>query len=173
MLILSDELYQKPILSVRTSTRIGTITSPIINPTNLHIDGFKCQDIRGVNLILQDLSIREFGPKGVIINEPGDLTEPSELIRLKAVFELNYELLGKQVVSSVEKIGSVVDYAVDKNSLFVQKLFVEPAIWKSLVKKSRIIGRTQIVDITEKQIVVEDTAQKAMFKNNLLATNDS
>jgi uncharacterized protein YrrD len=110
---------------------------------------------------------------GVIINEPGDLTEPSELIRLKAVFELNYELLGKQVVSSVEKIGSVVDYAVDKNSLFVQKLFVEPAIWKSLVKKSRIIGRTQIVDITEKQIVVEDTAQKAMFKNNLLATNDS
>ena len=46
---------------------------------------------------------------------------------------------------------------------FVHKLFVEPAIWKSLVKKPRIIGRDQIIDINDKQIVVEDTTQKSMF----------
>lgn len=173
MLILSEELYQKPIISVRTGSRIGTVVSPIINPANLHIDGFYSQNNRGVSLILQDLNIREFGPKGIIINEPSDLTELEELIRIKPVVELKFELIGKGVVSSVEKIGSVVDYAVDKNSLFVHKLFVEPAIWKSLVKKPRIISRDQIIDINDKQIVVEDTAQKSMFKNNLLATNDS
>lgn len=93
----------KPIISVRTGSRIGTVVSPIINPANLHIDGFYSQNNRGVSLILQDLSIREFGPKGIIINEPSDLTELEELIRIKPVVELKFELIGKGVVSSVEK----------------------------------------------------------------------
>lgn len=173
MLILSSELFNKPLLSVRTSSKVGLVVAPVINPSNLHIDAFYCQDQQGNELFLQDLSIREFSSKGIIVNDLNDLSTREDLIRLKPVIEARFEILGKQVVSNTEKIGKVVDFATEKESLFIQKLFVEPALWKSLGRSQRVVSRTQIIEINDKQIIVEGGEHKKLFEQNLLATNDS
>ncbi len=57
--------------------------------------------------------------------------------------------------------------------VFIQKLFVEPALWKSLGRSQRVVSRTQIIEINDKQIIVEGGEHKKLFEQNLLATNDS
>lgn len=158
MLQLSAALLDKSILSLRTGMPIAMITAPIFNPNNLKIEGFYCQDrFDKTELILLCQDIREILPQGYVVNDHDVLVEPGELIRLKEVLEIGFELIGKhvQTVSKV-KVGKVSDYAVETETMFVQKIYVAQSILKSLTGGSLSIDRTQINEITPRRIIIND-----------------
>jgi sporulation protein YlmC with PRC-barrel domain len=163
MLQLSASLLNKSILSLRTGTPIATVTRPIINPDTLKIEGFYCTDRfdkRELVLLYQD--IRDLLPQGYVVNDHDVLAEASELVRLKDVLALNFELIGKQVVTtSKEKVGKVSDYATETETMFVQKIYVTQSIIKSLTGGSLSIDRTQINEITHKRIIINELLNKA------------
>src|SRR4051812_43426899 len=156
MLQLSASLLNKSVLSLRTGTPVATIIGPIINPDNLKIEGFYCEDRfdkRQLVLLYQD--IRDILPKGLVVNDHDVLAEPDELVRLKKVMDLNFALLGKQVVTvDKEKVGKVSDYAVETTTMYVQKIYVAQSILKSLTGGSLSIDRSQINEITPKRIII-------------------
>jgi hypothetical protein len=167
-----------PLLSIRTASRIGTVTEPIINPHNLHIDGFFCKITRSTKpLILLDMSVRELSPAGLITNEHNDLSEPEDLVRLQPILKLQFKLLGKPVICGKKKLGKVAEYAVDKDSLFIQKLYVQPPVWQSLNQSRLIIGRQSVLEVTNSYVRVSGTEQKVsepkVAKAPLLATDYS
>ena len=57
-----------------------------------------------------------------------------------------------------KKLGKVLDYAVDPESMKVQKIYASQSLVKSLTGGSLSIDRDQIVEITNKEIVVQDAA---------------
>lgn len=137
---------------------IATIAAPIFNPNNLKIEGFYCQDrFDKTELVLLYQDIREILPQGYVVNDHDVLVEPGELIRLKDVLEIGFELIGKQVqtVSKV-KVGKVSDYAVETETMFVQKIYVAQSILKSLTGGSLSIDRSQINEITPRRIIIND-----------------
>ncbi|PIZ61834.1 hypothetical protein COY17_03535 [Candidatus Saccharibacteria bacterium CG_4_10_14_0_2_um_filter_52_9] len=160
MLQLSASLLNKSVLSLRTGTPIAAITGAIINPDNLKVEGFYCEDSfdkRRLVLLYQD--IRDILAKGYVVNDHDVLTEPDELIRLQKVMELNFELISKQVVTvGKDKVGKVSDYATETTTMFVQKIYVSQSILKSLTGSSLSIDRTQINEITPKRIIINDLA---------------
>lgn len=158
MLQLSASLLNKPVLSLRTGRPVAAAVAPIINPNNLKIEGFYCQDsVNRQQLILLYQDIRETIQEGFIINDHDVLAEPDELVRLKDILELQFELLGKQVETvSKEKIGKVSDYAVETETMYVQKLYVARSILKSFTGGSLSIDRSQINEITNKRIIIND-----------------
>jgi sporulation protein YlmC with PRC-barrel domain len=158
MLLLSNALLDKPILSLRTGAGVATVTAPILNPNNLKIEGFYCQDeFSKDTLILLSQEIRDVIAQGFVINDHEVLSTPDELVRLKDIMELNFELLGKPVVTvSKEKLGKVVDFAADSQTLYIQKLYVGQSLLKSLSSGQLSIDRTHIVEITNRKIVVQD-----------------
>lgn len=163
MLQLSGSLINRPVLSLRTGGVVATTTVAIINPNNLKVEGFFCADSidhkRTLVLLYQD--IRDFIAQGFVIDDHDMLAEPGELIRLKDILDLHFELLGKQVVTTdKQKIGKVVDYATDTMTMYVQKIYVGQSIFKSFAGGSLGVDRTQIVEITDRKIVVQDLAQK-------------
>lgn len=163
MLQLSASLLNKSILSLRTGMPIATITAPIFNPNNLKIEGFYCQDrFDKTELVLLYQDIRELLPQGYVVNDHDVLVEPGELIRLKDVLEIGFELIGKQVqtVSKV-KVGKVSDYAVETETMFVQKIYVAQSILKSLTGGSLSIDRSQINEITPRRIIINDLLKTA------------
>src|SRR5579872_3444461 len=97
MLQLSQSLINRPILSLRTGTIVATGSIPIFNPHNLKIEGFYCQDRfdKKKTLIMLYQNIRDLSQKGFIVNDHEDLVDPQELVRLKQILELNFELIGK------------------------------------------------------------------------------
>ena len=163
MLQLSASLLNKSVLSLRTSSPIATITGPIINPDNLKIEGFYCQDRfdkRQLVLLFQD--IRDVLPQGYVVNDHDVLAEPEELIRLQKVMELDFKLIGKPVVTlDKEKVGKVSDYATETGTMYVQKLYVSQSIIKSLAGGSLSIDRSQVQEITPRRIIIGELIKKA------------
>ncbi len=163
MLQLSNALLNKSVLSLRTGAPIATITAPIINPNNLKIEGFYCQDrFDKKELILLYQDIRDVMPNGYVVNDHDVLAEADELIRLKEILELRFELVGKQVQTiSRQKVGKVTDYAAEVETMFIQKIYVSQSIVKSLTGGSLSIDRTQINEITPRRIIINELLENA------------
>ena len=106
MLILSKSLIDQPILSLQTGGQLAVTTGIIVNPNNLKIEGFYCQDrfSKSKNLpILLSQEIRDIVPQGIVVDDHEALTDPEELIRLKDILEIKFDVLGKIVVT-IDKI---------------------------------------------------------------------
>jgi hypothetical protein len=125
MLQLSQAFINRPVLSLRTGSEIATAQGPIINPNNLKIEGFYCYDrFTKQILILLYQDIRDVIKQGIVVNDHDVLTPVDELIRLKDVMALQFELLGKPVLTtSKQKVGKVSDYAVEVETMYIQKLY--------------------------------------------------
>jgi sporulation protein YlmC with PRC-barrel domain len=159
MLKLSSSfLIGKSVLSLRVGTPVASIVSPIINPDNLKIEGFYCQDrFDKKQLILLYQDIRDTLPQGYVVNDHDSLVEPSDLVRLRKVLEMEFELIGKPVETiSKEKVGKVSDYAAETDTMYIQKIYVSQSIFKNFTGGSLSVDRSQINEITQKKIVIND-----------------
>lgn len=162
MLQLSKSLLNRPIISLRTGSSIGTTQGTIINPNNLKIEGFYCFDAfnKRQRAILLYQDIRDIGSQGIFVNDHEVLTHPDELIRLKEIIAHNFELLGKPVVTvNKTKLGKVSDYAVEAETMYVQKIYVARSVFKSLSMGSLSVDRSQIVEITSRRIIIQEPLQ--------------
>ena len=159
MLKLSASLLaNKSVLSLRVGSPIANITSAIINPNSLKIEGFYCQDrFNKQELVLLTQDIRDILPQGFVVNDHDVLVEPEELIRLKQILQLNFELIGKPVFTeSKDRVGKVSDYATETETMYIQKIYASQSVLKSLAGGSLSIDRSQINEITEKKIIISD-----------------
>lgn len=145
-------------MSLRTSGQVAIATEPIINPDNLKIEGFYCQDKFSKNkLILLSQDIRDTLPQCYAINDYEVLSDPIELVRLKKVLQINYKLMGKPVVTeSKKKIGKINDFAVEVETMYIQKLYVGQPFIKSITSGQLSVDRSQIIEITNRKIIIGD-----------------
>lgn len=139
------------------------MTSAIFNPNNLKIEGFYCQDrFDKKELILLYQDIRDVMKDGYVVDDHEVLAEPGDLVRLKKILELNFELIGKPVFTiSKQKVGKVSDYAADVETMYVQKLYVSQSIMKSLAGGSLSVDRTQVQEVTPHRIIIGDLLKGA------------
>lgn len=163
MLQLSAAIINRPVMSLRTGGQIATAVAPIINPDNLKIEGFYCSDrFENKELILLYQDIRDIIPQGIVVDDHEVLTDAEELVRLKKVLELEFELIGKPVETvSKDKVGKISDFAVETTTMTIQKLYASQSILKSLTGGSLSIDRSQIVEITQKRVIINDLLKTA------------
>lgn len=171
MLQLSAMFVNRPVLSLRIGGQIAVTTSPIINPDNLKIEGFYCHDAETrQQLVLVSQDIRDILPQGLVVNDADVLVEASELVRLEKVLKINFQLFGKSVetVSKV-KVGKVSDFAVEAETLYIQKIYVSQSLFKSFSGGNLGVDRSQIVEITDKRIIINDLEQKVPLRAGAVA----
>jgi len=158
MLQLSASLLNKPVLSLRTGQPVAQVSSALINPNNLKIEGFYCTDRFSANtLILLYQDIREFIDKGYVVNDHDVLSEPQDLVRLADIIKINFQLIGKPVVTiSKEKVGKVADYATETQTMYIQKIYVSQSLLKNFSGGSLSVDRNNINEITDKKVIIND-----------------
>lgn len=158
MLQLSESLLNKPVMSLRTGQPVATAVEPIINPNNLKIEGFYCTDrFSKDELILLYQDIRDVIPQGFVVDDHDVLVPPSELVRLKNVMEIGFTLVGKPVETvSKAHVGKVSDYATEMETMYIQKLYVSQSVFKSFTGGNLGVDRTQINEITDKKIIINE-----------------
>lgn len=155
-------LLNRPVVSLRVGGQIATTVSPIINPDNLKLEGFYCQptDKRQL-LVLLSQDIRDIIPQGIVVNDTDVLSEPSELVRLKKIMGIHFELIGKKVVTEDrEKVGKVSDFAAETTTMYIQKLYVSQSLLKSFTGGNLGIDRSQITEVTDKKVVIQELTKK-------------
>jgi sporulation protein YlmC with PRC-barrel domain len=158
MLQVSQSITNKPVLSVRTGSAIAMAAEPIINPNNLKVEGWYCNDYSSKQrLILQTQDVRDILPEGIVVDDLDALSDPEDLVRMQQLLHLNFTLMGKPVFSVNKKsLGKVTDFALELGAFYIQKLYVEPSLLKSIGSSSLVVDRTQIVEITNRKIVIQD-----------------
>ncbi len=163
MLKLNESFKSIVVLSLRVGGPIARIVSPIINPNNLYIEGWHVVDNRsGDRLILLSKDIRDIIDQGIVVNDHEDLSNPKELIRLKDILKLRFDLIGLKVTSESKKnYGKVSDFAFETTNFFVQKVYTVQPIIKNFSGGSLSIDRSQILEITTKRIIIEDPTEKS------------
>lgn len=174
MLVVSDQIINKDLYSIRTASKVGVVELPVINPANLHVDAFYCQSTIGENLILLDTEIREFSRKGFIIDDINKLSSAEELLRLKPIIDMNFVLTGKKVICNGKSLGRVRDFIIDTKSLYIQKLLVSNLFGKIIDSDRKIISRDQIIEITDKAVLVrgpEEAVKYQIFNKNSLTSS--
>lgn len=152
---MSKGLFRQPIISLRSEGVVGTAEEPIINPHNLKIIGWWCRGGGGQQVLLAD-GVREVMPDGLAVDDESALATPNELVRHRDVLDIRFRLLEKPVRTKRQKLGKVSDFAYDE-SMFIKKLYVSRSITKIFSSEDTlIIDRDQVLEVTDKHILVED-----------------
>lgn len=147
-------------VSLQTGAPIATTSSLIIDPRELNVVGFYCSgprlDTNPAILLVSD--IREIGTLGIIVDSADVLMHPDDLVRLKDVLNYNFTLEDKHVIDQAgHKLGKVVTYTLDSDSLYIVKLQVHPGVWRSFNTTELLIDRSQIVQVSDHDVVVKST----------------
>lgn len=163
MLKLFESTPGTLVMSLRTGGPIGSVQEPIINPNNLYIEGWHVEDSHSrEKFILLSNDVRDVLPQGFAVNDHEVLARPDELVRLKELLDLNFRLLNLKVTSeSGQNYGKVNDYAFETANFYIQKLYVGQPLVKSLSGGNLSVDRSQIIEVTNRRIVIEDPTEKA------------
>lgn len=163
MLISGTDLIDTPILSLQTGRELARATHAIINPHSLSIIAYEVNgphlDHHPSYLRIQD--VRELSPIGMIIDSSEEFIQQDDIIKQKDIYELQYELIHKQVLDEKRnKIGKVTDYNLEAGAFVVQQLVVRKPLLKSFNDSELLIHRSQIIEVTDHAIVIKSKADQ-------------
>lgn len=165
MLVLGSKLKDTAIMSLQTGTRLARIAKPIIDPGTLVIVAYELEGPRLSQkpTLLMTEDIREMGSLGMIVDSNDDFVGLEDVIKLDKVYELDFKLVGLQVVDDKKhRLGKVEDYTLEPKNFVIQQIIVNRGFFKGLTETSLSINRSQILKIDNKQIVVKSTAKKVV-----------
>lgn len=172
MLIYGSDLENRSILSLHTGYPIAQINSAIINPYNLNIIAF---NLKGARLDQPDdsyllvSSIREISPIGFIVDSSDEIINSNDVIKLKEILNLNFNLIGLKVISKDgAKLGRVSNFIINISSMTIEQLVVNRPVLKALLDPELIIHRSKIIDISNEQITVKAEKETPKSKQKVL-----
>lgn len=160
MLIQGSCFKNMAVGSIRSSGRIGRVLELIINPHNLHVDGITCRIIgERSNQLISPSDIRDISPKAVVIDDHDQLMDPSDAVRLRPIIELGFSLEKLKAYVGSRRVGTVQDFAVDQQSLFIQKIYVQPTLLGRWSTDRLVFSRSQVQEVTKSKIVFIDSSK--------------
>jgi uncharacterized protein YrrD len=163
MLLLGSKLIDTPIMSLQTGTKMAVTKKPLIDPSNLKIIAYEVDGpmLNDHPSFIRIVDVRELSRIGMIIDSSDEFIGVDDVINIKKIIDLNFELVGLDVIDEAKhKLGKVNDYSLDTDSFIVQQLNVKQGMLKSLSETGLIIHRSQIVEINNQSIIVKAAAKK-------------
>jgi sporulation protein YlmC with PRC-barrel domain len=164
MLVLYGDIKRMPVMSLQTGAKLGMAHTPIIDPSTLiisafFVDGAKLES--GGSVILMSNDIREVGKIGFIIDSVDDLAALEDLIRIQKIADLNFDLIGLNVIDEQKnKLGKVINYTLDPLTFTIHQLQLKPPILKSFKSTGNQISRQQIIEINNSHVIVRSATNK-------------
>lgn len=160
MLTFGSSMQSSPVLSLQNGQRVATTTNPLIDPRNLTIVAYWCDGVfrrnRPTLLLIKD--VREFSRVGFIIDSEDELVDKEDMLSLKKLFDINFKLINIDVYDEDgKKIGKVEDYSIEPKSFVIEQLRIKRPIMKSFNSTSFLVNRSQVVEITNRRIIIKSS----------------
>lgn len=162
MLTLGSSLIDIPVMSLQTGYRLAKTAQAVIDPEDLKIVAYKVEGsmLSEKPSLLSVQDIREIGSIGMIIDSNDEFIGIDDVVSIKKIYELHFPLLNMQVMTkSGSKIGKVDDYVIESTNFYIKQISIKPSLIKSINNTGRLIDRSQIIEINNKNIVIKDANQ--------------
>lgn len=162
MLISVDDVIGANILSLHMTSRIGTVRDLIINPNNLEVIALVVDRLRRSDeIVLPVASVREFSKMGLIIDSEDEFVGAGDVVKIAEIIKLDFQLKNLNVrTNSGKKLGYVKDFLLSTNDFAIERLIVHRPVLFSLSDAEFYIARSQIIKVTNRNLIVEDLAEK-------------
>ena len=170
MLIEGSKLLNYPILSLHTASKIAEVKALIIDPNFLKVVAFEINVASSKQrLFLETASVREFSKMGMIVDSDEEFVEQGDVIKLKEMIELGFTLENMKVLSKKKTmLGRVEDFIVTTDDFRVMQLIIKRPIYKSLIDPELVIGRSEIHEINDTEIIVKSEESTIIKKSGAL-----
>ena len=170
MLIEGSKLLKYPILSLHTASRIAEVKDLVIDPNFLKVVAFEISAVSSKQrLFLEASSVREFSKMGMIVDSDEEFVEKDDVIKLKETIELGFSLDNMKVVSKKKAmLGRIEDFIINTEDFQIMQLIVKRPIYKALIDPELVIGRSDIHEINDNEIIVKSEEGTIMKKSGTL-----
>jgi uncharacterized protein YrrD len=165
MLLNSSRLIGCPVLSLHLGGPIGNVVSELVDPNELkiialNVNGPQTGDGEHGD-ILDVKSIREFSNIGMIIDSIDDLVSEGDVIKFDKIIKLNFNIIGLTVKTKKGvKLGKITDYTFDPETMMIMQFVVKRPLMKSLLDPEIVIGRSQVKEVNDYELIVKDEEEK-------------
>lgn len=156
--MLGSQLQDTPVMSLQTGQELARTSRPVIDPRILSIIAYQLEGplLDNNPSLLRINDIREMSDIGMIIDSSDEILAADDVIKIKEVLDLNFDLVDMPVRDSRgRKVGRVSDYSLEADSFVIQQIVVKRPLIQSLNDSELLIGRSQIKEITDEMIIVE------------------
>ncbi len=163
MLVLGSRFHHTPIMSLQTGTRLAQTSRAIIDPRSLSIAAYELEGplLSHNPAYLRVDEVREVSSIGMIVDSNEEIIAQGDVISLDNLLHMNFELIGLSVIDELQhKLGKVEDYTLETGSFVIQQLHIKRGFFKGLADTGLLISRSQIVEITDTEIIVKTTAKR-------------
>lgn len=168
MLLLGKRLLGTPVMSLQVGVKVAETVEPVIDPRNLMVIAYEVDGplLENRPQFIRIADIRELSDIGMIIDSSDELVGEDDVIKLKEVRDMNFQLIGIKVIDDRgKKLGKVEDYTIDTDSFVIQQLSVRGGMMSSLSSTGHVIHRSQIVEISDTKITVKSAEKKLTSLN--------
>lgn len=165
MLVSNERFKNNPVMSLQTGSELARTSRAIINPRNLTVVAYELEGrlLDQNPSLLRIADIREIGPLGIIIDSADELISPSDVIKIKEIYEIGFDLINIKVIDDRKRsVGRVIGYTLESGNFVIQQLRVKRPLLKSFGDTELLIHRSQIIKVTDDEIIVKaPTIRKA------------
>lgn len=170
MLIEGSKLLKYPILSLHTASRIAEVRGLVIDPNFLKVVAFEISAVSSKQrLFLEASSVREFSKMGMIVDSDEEFVEKDDVIKLKETIDLGFSLDNMKVISKKKAmLGRIEDFIINTEDFQIMQLIVKRPIYKALIDPELVIGRSDIHEINDSEIIVKSEEGAIMKKSGTL-----
>ena len=142
----------------------------MVDPNFLKIVAFEISAVSSKQRLFLDVtSVREFSKMGMIVDSDEEFIEQNDVIKLKETIELGFILENMKVVTKKKTmLGRVEDFMVTTDDFQVMQLIVKRPIYKALIDPELVIGRSEIHEINDNEIIVKSEESTIMEKSGTL-----
>ncbi|MBP6880704.1 hypothetical protein KBC31_03715 [Candidatus Saccharibacteria bacterium] len=165
MLRLASTLENIKVFNLRAGAPVATLTRPLINPHNLQVTAFWVDSKKKESKMLLVKDIRQLAGNKAVVDDLEDIVDTDDLMRYKELIEIDFQLIGKKVLTEKNKtpLGVIEDYAVN-GSLQIMQINVRRPIWKNPLDSNLLISRGSVRKVTDKKIYVAEAVFKQPAK---------
>jgi sporulation protein YlmC with PRC-barrel domain len=159
MVKLITDIIDAQVLLFQEKAHVGPVRDVIIAPVDGSFLGVMIFDpIDRMTKVVPASEIKGSGKDFLLIKDYSSLTEPDDVVRIKAALEINPKIIGARVeTKSGQYIGKVNNATINFKLMCLERLYVSPASLLEFLAKDLIISAKNIVEIQKDKIIVSDT----------------
>lgn len=158
MIRFISEIIGSQVILFQEKAHVGPVREVIISPDDGSFLGVIIYDpIDRKNKAVPATEIKGTGKDFLLVKDYDSLTEPDDVIRIKAALEVNPKIIGAKVETQCgQYLGKVNEATINFRLLSLERLFVTPHTLLQFLAKDLIIPAKKIIEIQKEKIIVSD-----------------
>jgi sporulation protein YlmC with PRC-barrel domain len=158
MIRFISDIIGSSVLLFQEKAHVGPVREVIISPDDGSFLGIVIFDpIERKKMVVPATEIKGSGKEFLLIKDYDSLTEPDDVVKIKAALEINPKIISSRVETmSGQHLGKVNDATIDFKIMCLERLYVAPASLIQFLAKDLIIPAKKIIRIEKDKIIVSD-----------------